>query len=366
MIGLYSEFLKCDDLCKKYDKCISLGFNCFTSMILRECGLQQYSYPFDWSRGIEEDKAGVLGLEGKIDLLCSNFLRWIELDDLIIIDHNDWVPQKPHMNVRNIHTGLQYVHDFAKGKTIAESYPEFRDKYIRRKNRLQEILNSSEKIAFVFYAGMKFLNNDIILRCFEKLKKVYPTADFDFLIIQNNPYMDEDKIALEKLNNNITKISLYNSPFDETIQGNLDIVKPRIKDIFTKLLSVDFSDKIYYPDQLSSKFLDKEVIRNPSPNYSGIISYGPYVTLPAGKFEISIAYELSKYYAASYDIVSNLGKDILTKGILSPECTEMKICIDLADKTSKIEIRTFVHCQNDNTDNSFILKSIKIKNITQQ
>lgn len=72
----------------------------------------------------------------------------------------------------------------------------------------------------------------------------------------------------------------------------------------------------------------------------GVFTYGPYVKLTAGEYQITLDYELSKNAEASFDIVTDKGKKLLYKGNLLSNQQSVKAKIHL-DKLSELEVRTF-------------------------
>ena len=354
----FNEFVKSSKYKREYDVCISLGFNCFTSMILRKYFLQKYSYPYDWSRGIDEEKAGILGLDRKIHLLCNEFSRWIERQDLELIDDNNWKKIEPYMNVRNIYTGLQYVHDFPKGKTIDEEYQNFYAKYMRRCERLLSLLNSEKKICFVFYAGMKFLSRENIIVNVAKFRKKFLTASVDFLFIQNNPDMSIEELSYELLDENLYLINLNNYAFDEKVQGNLDIVGSRLEKVINAVCSSKSKELYYNGENLPSNVTYTG--QNPSSDFMGILTYGPYIKLPSGRYKFTIQYSLSDKYGAYFDIVSNAGKKFWLKQNLLENQTELSFEMEFHEDVKDLEVRTFCYLKENMKNNKFVLYGIKI------
>lgn len=60
-----------------FDVIVPFGTSCMCSDILREQGLQMYSYPFDWVGG------GTL--ETRTNILVNDFKDWLNYDDLVQI-----------------------------------------------------------------------------------------------------------------------------------------------------------------------------------------------------------------------------------------------------------------------------------------
>lgn len=67
---------------KFYDNIISLGQYCSCSVLLREIGLQDFSFPFDWSAGTLEC-SGKGGLKIKIKLICNDFKNFFDKENFV-------------------------------------------------------------------------------------------------------------------------------------------------------------------------------------------------------------------------------------------------------------------------------------------
>ena len=362
-INSFDEFVSSNNLKKEYDYCVSLGFNCYTSMILRKNLFQVYSYPFDWSRGIDETKAGSLGLLGKINLMCNGFQNWLNQDDFIIINDNSCFENEPHMNVQNKFTGFQYIHDFEKNKSIDESYPLFKDKYLRRKDRLLTALHSGQKGCFVFYAGMKFLNDNEILNCVETFKNSFPNSQVDFLVLQNNPDMRPEDISFNELQKNIFKVSFNNLAFDEQVQGTFNLVSNRLEKVLSSFIKMKKYKKRFLGTKLKSKFCFKKSVKNPTADFDGILTYGPYINLSKGRYKITIKYRLSQDYDCYIDVVKDYAKSALLKKYLSAKDQEISFEISLDENANNLEIRTHCLAKKISLDNCFELDFIEIESI---
>lgn len=193
---------------KNYDLICPLGRSCHCSMMLRSLGLQKQTYPFDWSRGIIEEKCGKFGLEGKINLICNNFQNFIKESDLVeFIDTNN----TEHRSVFNRETGLQYVHDFPWDKTITEEFPNFYEKYIRRKERLIRKIQDSKTIAFMWIQDtwdqisypIILFSNDELIRIHNTISCKFPDKAIDFILFEHDENIIDDEIQLSIINEHI-------------------------------------------------------------------------------------------------------------------------------------------------------------------
>ena len=191
---------------KYYDIVISLGQNCHSSMVLRNCGQQQFSYPLDWSAGILWDKCGVAGLPGKVELICNNFQGAFEREDFVVF--GEPAPDSPHFWVKNLKTGLQYQHDFPKGETVDEYFPVFREKYQRRVNRLYEEIGRSERILFFFISYTNELTDDVVILCHNRLANCFPDKKIDLMLIMKDDSVDVGTYNRTDLNKNIVRYNV--------------------------------------------------------------------------------------------------------------------------------------------------------------
>ncbi len=181
---------------RRYDFIFSFGASCHCTMILRGLGLQNRTYPFDWSSGSITPQHGFLGCRSKIDLICNDFANFIDLDDLQ--EYDNPVSDGVNFSVRNIRTRLTYTHDFPRGKSITDSYNEFfRDKYTRRANRLMQRINEANNIALIWIQNTwDQLNTPSIGRgiptqeltaMHQQLSARFPGKQFDILLFEHDP-----------------------------------------------------------------------------------------------------------------------------------------------------------------------------------
>lgn len=208
-----------------YDLLISFGETCATSMTLRHLGLQKYTMPFDWSAGILQEKCGACGLRGKIDMVINNFDHSFDINDYEEFEHDN---QKPHRQVRNKKTGLQYIHDFTWNESIKDQFNQYKNKYNRRVKRFYELLEKSKKPLIVFISRWNSLPIDDILYAQTQLQEKFHKK-IDFLVMQNEKLLDTYETRTYQLTNSITLI-LYNdiATTSEPSIGNLICMRKEI------------------------------------------------------------------------------------------------------------------------------------------
>ena len=173
---------------KYYDNIISLGHCCHVAIVLKELELQGPTNVFDWSGGNLFDKCGIGGFEGKINLICNNFENFLNLEDFEEFD----VQQNNHRAVRNKRTGLQYIHDFTKSKSISDEFGEFSAKYNRRIERLYKILKEKESVLFLFVTRTEEIPLETIKKAEDNINRLF-NDKVDFLILQHQSSLKDEE-----------------------------------------------------------------------------------------------------------------------------------------------------------------------------
>lgn len=250
---------------KYYDVAISLGQCCITSTALRRNNLQAESMIFDWSAGILFDVCGLGGLEGKVNLICNDFENFFNLEDLENRGnnqendtHNLWIVNK--------RTGLQYKHDFPAWQPVDEAFPFVKERLNRRVKRLYDVINSSEKILFCFFARDVGFTDELLIEQQVKLSRKFPNKTIDFLYILQNPSYEVDKYEIFDLNDNVKKIEMnFIHPTDpvypESWNGNTEVYYPLLRKLVcTKATLPQLNDTVIKltkkVDMISSSILN--------------------------------------------------------------------------------------------------------------
>ena len=219
----------------KYDLIMSLGETCTTSGALRELNLQTESLPFDWSAGVIPEKCGACGLSGKIKLINNKFKDAFEYGDLKEFPCNDG--NAKFRNVRNLKTGLQYIHEFPFTYTLKEHFKEYQEKYERRVKRFYQKVKNAKNILFVFIIRSKQnLHLSEILDNYEILKRTFPNKKIDFFLMKSVDYMDKFQTSKLKINDNIMLTFFNDTPMHPTnpLLGNMCIIKKSIMEQLDK------------------------------------------------------------------------------------------------------------------------------------
>ncbi len=232
---------------KYYDVVISLGQQCATSNALRACHLQEETLPFDWSGGIIPEKCGKGGLEGKVNLIINGFKSFFEFEDLENRGNNA-VDDLTNLWIVNKRTGLQYRHDFPANKPIADVYPQVKEKYLRRVERLYKIIEQSHRILFVYFAKEQGFENDYLIEQQVKLQNKYPDKIIDFFYIVNNPNYQIDKYDSTQLTPNIFIIECNftyptNPAIPQMYNGNTKLYYPIIENLYYTPVTVNYMRK---------------------------------------------------------------------------------------------------------------------------
>lgn len=208
---------------EKYDLIVPLGEFCATAVALRDSGIRQASYPFDWSAGVEWNKCGNCGFLGKIQMICNEFEGAFNLEDL-----KEEIGENPdHRHVVNKRTGLQYIHDFDWDKNVSEQFPEYKEKYKRRVERLYTNIEKSRKILFIFITRTKHqLSLQEIWTGYKMLSKKFPRKNIYFLIAEDTLDEETSDIHFFKMKKNITIVQYHD--FDGEL-GNQTVMQKILK-----------------------------------------------------------------------------------------------------------------------------------------
>ena len=344
----YTDFINSNKYIHEYDEIISFGFNCNTATALDRIGIRKKSYPLDWVRFVEETSNAELGFCGRIALICAKFKDFINKSNLYVAYDNQDKPQEQHLGVYNNYNGLRYLHDFLKGKTIAESYPEVKAKYDRRIKRFMNLINSGKKICFIFHSGVAPLSIAAIKYSTSIFYKIFPKSNVDFLILQNDLNIG-DKVVYKKISNNICCVSFYSGSYEAAIkQDNADPIIDKLKFVIRALVK----KSCFSGAELNSNYRNGDIVTNPTPDFNGMVSFGPYMLVLQGNHTVSIDYKLTDNYRAFVDVVCDKGRIILPKTEL-PHNTDKHILDFTLDKmVPDLEVRFY--CEpTEKINNSF-------------
>lgn len=158
-----------------FDRIISLGQDCGVAGAMRTIGYKEYSYPFDWN---------VTFLEYIFECFNNKFSNFDE------IFKNTTFDNLGHVNYKNI---CYFYHD---KKNIIDN--EIIDKYKRRGERLNNLLNSNKRILFIRKDKQATTKDMILLK--ELIIKKYPNLKFKILLLHNdkNEKINDDDYIIYK------------------------------------------------------------------------------------------------------------------------------------------------------------------------
>ena len=232
---------------KYYDIVISLGQNCATSNALRACHLQEETLPFDWSGGVIPEKCGKGGLSGKVDLIINGFKDFFKLEDLENRGNNA-EDDVTNLWIVNKRTGLQYRHDFPDSKPVEDVFPLVKEKYQRRVDRLNEAIEQSNRILFVYFAKEEGFEDDYLIEQQVKLQNKYPDKTIDFFYIMNNTKYQIDEYDSTSLTPHVFKIICNfthptNPKIPQVYNGNTKLYYPIIENLYYTPVTVNHMRK---------------------------------------------------------------------------------------------------------------------------
>ncbi len=158
-----------------YDLIISLGQDCSVAGSLRNLKYKNASYPFDWN---------VTSLNFVLKSFETKFTTFI-------CDWNEYVPsQKGHIKEKN--NSIEFSHDssFKDLQLNIQSKRKFVEKYKRRCDRINTILNEKKRILFVRKGQFDSVSQLSDLK--NIIKRNYPTIIFKILLINNIKETSDD------------------------------------------------------------------------------------------------------------------------------------------------------------------------------
>lgn len=196
------------DIIKKYDLVIPIGRFCHCSSLLNNYDLKRFSGPWDWS-GTGADE----GIYKRLEALINGFDGWFERKDFIplegeyahyLIDYTDPLALRPTVELHqssslpppcvwyyNKRTMTYYGHDFHLKKKFDDQFETIKSQYIRRFKRINKFIEKSHSILLVYMnhiADQKRdlpLDEDIVLKYIEDLRKKYPHKIIDFYMFDH-------------------------------------------------------------------------------------------------------------------------------------------------------------------------------------
>lgn len=209
-------------LTTKYDFVFSIGEACPCTQVLRQLGLQDASYPFDWLFGST--------FIGRCKILTEEFKDFIRKEDLEYSYEERSLKCNAYYNKLN---DIVFNHDFLKSLDFEEAYPLVKEKYDRRIRRLLEKIKNSNSVLVVYLeiptSNHIEISNQEILQGYSILKKKFGDK-INLLYIKNSRC--ETKIE-EFENGKITRVTCDYKKYGS---GNdYEVRKSKIVSIFYKL-----------------------------------------------------------------------------------------------------------------------------------
>lgn len=161
---------------EQFDKIVSLGTDCTVGLAFKARNVKAETYPFDW----------IVGHYRWVRSQFEQRVPWhIDGDALEVYD-----PANPHI-LGDDAAGAYYYHDFTADRPVSDQLPEVQAKYRRRADRLNQLLDSGQRVLFVRthlqnsrypeeVSGGKTAQIDELAGVIEGR---YPNADFRILML---------------------------------------------------------------------------------------------------------------------------------------------------------------------------------------
>ena len=180
---------------------IPLGKACRPAYWLRETGLRYCSLPFDWMMSYSLTTVWVILNNG----MDSWFVKYKEDKKR---KEDPW--KRFVIDVKN---KISSMHDFSREQTVKEGMPEFQEKYMRRYERMKNILSTSKRVCFVCNRKERI---DNFFSFMIKVSKIYPKLKISLINIRSSN--KEQKITEYRLNKNINLYEIIANDTNE--KGN--------------------------------------------------------------------------------------------------------------------------------------------------
>ena len=174
---------------ERFDYVCSLGSSCLCAQSLDAAGLRLSSGPFDWLLGPS--------LAERVDTIVEDFSGWLEPGDFKCLGNPNKFTHDSYLNTR---TGFKFPHDFALDVPFERSWPEVREKYLRRIARFYERIRSSRRVLFVWLENPVAADrpsDDEVWRSVKSLAAKFPGVKVELLVVDRAPD-DESTGALRR------------------------------------------------------------------------------------------------------------------------------------------------------------------------
>ena len=248
---------------RKFDLVVSIGYRCFTSMMLRQNNLQVASFPFDWLAYIKYKQA--------LEFLTNDFKNFLNKEDLELCTESFDIFHYSYLNKR---TGIMFVHDFPVNEDFDKQFEIVSAKYKKRSSRLLEKILKSKKVLLVFQSE-KTTNlqniHQIIAETEEMiplLKEKFPNTEFHFMHIsfskESNGFYHYNKdinleIFTEKIIEKHRKIKFWGITFSLKNNNAPDSLK---NCCLNKSLKDKFDNAMYWMGKIGLQLVPSKKVRS--------------------------------------------------------------------------------------------------------
>lgn len=181
---------------REYDLILGMGSACNCTQALREAGLQNRSYPFDWLFGPK--------FSDRVQILINKFDKFFDLKDLKPINKTEL----DRFIVKNHYTNIFHNHDFyIDFGSLEQQYPKVKAKYDRRINRVLKLIDGdvNRKILLVYFQrpvksvdGFEEYSENDLNNMIKNLEKTFKNCEFNILFVKSKDEMYPDKIKYLK------------------------------------------------------------------------------------------------------------------------------------------------------------------------
>ena len=221
---------------QSFDKIISLGSNCYVKMFLESIKRSDETHFFDyigssmWAINdlFKEDFKDLF--DDGIDVLEKK--RILTKGDQYILTH-----KKYHIRFKHEFKQQKFYSEIKENIKL-EDFNKTRDKYIRRKERLKDILNNNQTLLFIRYEEDqenriqhfedKKSEIEYIYEFIEIIKEKYPLKKFCILLLSHNLENEDKRNENLIILKNIEKINIWvESPakIKNTIEKNKKFIE---------------------------------------------------------------------------------------------------------------------------------------------
>lgn len=211
---------------KNYDIVYSLGGDCTCARYMLKYHLRSYASPFDWLAFVD--------FAPRMKLIENDFKNFMNLEDLKFIQRK---PGLDYLNPKIIdfedtRNGFHFYHDFPKGQTLEESYPEVKAKYDRRIKRFLNQLKTAENPLLIWLSHYEPTDNGTLIDCCGRLTKKF-NKNIDFIIIENDESKSPGETEKISLAPNIVKYKTLTK--DPLVSGKIPLTARGCDKIFSEI-----------------------------------------------------------------------------------------------------------------------------------